>query len=224
MFDVTNVLKKIVPEDDGPGKVVRRKFTVAAINGDNTVNITDGAGVTTPNVPVLAGAQLIVGSKVQVLSERGAMLVLGKVGAAIAPPTTLPYARVTFGTPTLTTGAVTTLTITSNPFNAGSVGVGATDLTVPAGQGGEYEIGASLWYATQATGSGLRQARTSVNGAEFYSKTMTAVGINGIRVGASFTTRRSLAAGDTVNFGGFQTSGGNLALDANSHAWIERIR
>lgn len=227
MLDFTRAIEKIVPEDDGPGKVVRRKFTVAAINGDNTVNITDGAGVTTPNVPVLAGAQLIVGSKVQVLSERGAMLVLGKVGAAIAPPSVNPNAFLTFGTPTLTSGAITTLTPATVPVNDGPMYSGSgTAFTVPTGQGGLYTVGLVLRYASQASASGTRQARVNINGVENMAFQTAAVSpnLNSTNIIVNGAVRVMLNAGDVIEFAGYQNSGANLALVGNSIGYIQKSR
>lgn len=224
MLDFTRAIEKIVPEDDGPGKVVRRKFTVAAINGDNTVNITDGAGVTTPNVPVLAGAQLIVGSKVQVLSERGAMLVLGKVGASIAPPTVLPAALMGFGTPTIADNSVTALTPTVTINDGGMYPGSGTVFTIPVGQGGFYTMGLVLRYSTQSgtAAVGHKQARIHRNGSEYMAFQMPVIpSFNTVVAGV---IRIGLVAGDTISFHAYQNSGSSQTLVGNGTAWIERVR
>lgn len=228
-FDVTKVLKNIVPGQDGPGDVHRRKLVVASINGDNTVNLTDGAGTSIPNVPVLAGAVLAVGSNVQVMTERGAALVLGKVGAAVSP-TILPATFVNFGSPTINNNAITALTPTSVGVNDGPMYPGSgTVFTVPAGQGGFYTIGIFLRYASQATANGTRQARINVNGGDYALFNVPAVAgaqyFNGSNVSVGGVVRAVLAAGATIQFEAYHFAGVSLALTGgNCVAWIERVR
>lgn len=226
MIDITKTLKNIVPEQDGPSDVNRRKMVVAAINGDDTVDLIS-SGVTVPSVPVLAGAFLTVGSNVQVITERGAMLVLGKVGAAIdpTPVAAFPSAYVTLSA-TLANGVVTDFTPATVPYNIGAMYPGSgTTFTVPTGQGGLYQAGIVLRYASQASPAGTRQARVNKNGAEFMLFNQPAVtNYASSNIVVNGGIRLPLVAGDTISFAGFQNSGGSLALVGNSVAWLDRIR
>lgn len=224
MIDYTRILKDIVPEQDGPGDVHRRKFTVASINVDNTVNLTDGAGTSIPSVPVLAGAQLTIGSNVQVMTERGAMLVLGKVGASVAPATTRPNAFFKFGTPSIPHATVVNLTPTSVPINDAGMWVSGTNFTIPAGQGGLYEMGLALRYAGQASPVGHRQARFNINGVNYTYVAQTANDLINTGSPGFGTAEEILVAGDVVSFSAYQTANTTLALDASSHGWLRRIR
>lgn len=224
MIDFTKILKDIVPDSDGPGEVYRRKMVVAVVNGDNTVDLTS-SGVTIPSVPVLAGAQLTVGSNVQVITERGALLVLGKVGAPVAPAVTKPLAHILWGTPNISNGVVTNLTPSSVPVNDGGMWVSGVNFTVPADQGGLYEIGAAIRYAGQATSSqGQRQVRFNVNGANYTYYASMATSLTDTGTPGFAVIRRIMTAGDTISFSAYQVSTITLALDVSSHAWIERVR
>jgi hypothetical protein len=77
-IDFTRLINKINPEPDGTPTVALRTMVVATVNGDGTVNLTS-SGVTIPNVARLASSSVSVGNRVQVLSARGVLLVLGPV-------------------------------------------------------------------------------------------------------------------------------------------------
>lgn len=92
MLDYTRVLKKIVPEQDGPSPTYLRTGTVVADNGDGTAALTLADGVTIlPSVAVLNGVTLTAGMIVQVLTFRGGLLILGPSGSR--PPVTTPLTR-----------------------------------------------------------------------------------------------------------------------------------
>lgn len=78
MIDYTRLLGKLQPEKDGESPVYLRTMTVAAVNGDGSVNLTT-SGVTITNVGRLSSATVSVGNQVQVLVGRGVALVLGTV-------------------------------------------------------------------------------------------------------------------------------------------------
>lgn len=77
-LDYTNILKKLVPEEDGEPSLHLRTMTVAVVNGDGTVDLTT-SGVTVPSVARLSSASVSIGNQVQVLVGRGVMLILGTV-------------------------------------------------------------------------------------------------------------------------------------------------
>lgn len=113
MIDFTALLKKLSPQDEVSGDpgFRLRTATVAAIGAaDGTVDLTLSEGLV-PDVAVLGGASVVVGTVVQVLSYRGALLVLGGSGAALSSPVELAgslsnggYASSTFGNTLTTTG------------------------------------------------------------------------------------------------------------------------
>ena len=225
-FDVTQVLKKIVPEQDGPSNVTLRTGVIAAVNGDGTVNVTMGDGTVVTNKPVVGSSVVFtIGQVVNILTGRNQFLVLG--GTASSGATSgFPSVYVTLGTPTLTNGVITDLTPTSTPYNIGGMYPGSGSVfTVPAGQGGLYQAGVVLRYASQATPAGARQARVNKNGSEFILFNQPAVSnYTSSNIVVNGGIRLPLVAGDTISFAGYQNSGGNLALVGNSVAWLERVR
>jgi len=222
--DYTRLLEKIVPKEDGEDPLRLRTATVTVINSDGTVDITL-SGVTVEDVPVVgSNLGLVVGRTVQVLVHRGDLLVLGQTAGSAA--TANPSAFATFGTPTFTTGNITAITPSAVTVDDGDMypGSGST-FTIPSGQGGLYEIGMVVRYASQAVAAGVRQARINVNGSEYIiNQIPTTAGLNASNIIVNLVARRVMTAGDTVTFLGFQSSGGDLALTGNSHGWIERVR
>ena len=222
--DYTRLLEKIVPKTDGEDVLRLRAAPVVEINADGTADITL-SGVTVTDVPVVGSSlSLVVGRTVQVLTYRGALLILGHTddGAEVARPS----AFATFGTPTFTHNSITTITPSTVTVDDGNMypGSGST-FTIPTGQGGLYEIGMVVRYASQAVAAGVRQARINVNGSEYMlNQIPTTAGLNASNIVVNLVTRRVMTAGDTVAFAGFQNSGGDLALAGNSHGWIERVR
>lgn len=107
MFDMTSFLDKLVPEDDGPSPLTRRKMTVSALNADGTVDLVSG-GVTIPGVAKLISASVWVGAQVQVVSHLGSLLVLGPTNGASSPGVAFtPALTATTTAPTLGTGGGT---------------------------------------------------------------------------------------------------------------------
>lgn len=127
----------------------------------------------------------------------------------------------TFTGASLTSGTTTSLTPTVN-VQTGGVTVSGSTITVPTA--GEYEIGISLRYASQATAAGVRIARFNVNGADAgFLVVPTTTGLNATNITAAFVSRLVLNAGDQVVFQGLHTAGAALALGSPSHAWIDRV-
>lgn len=80
MTDLHRILARLQPEPDGEPTLSRRTATLTAINGDGTVQINlSGVDV---QARALSGWNMTIGSTVQVLVERGDLLVLGE---AITP-------------------------------------------------------------------------------------------------------------------------------------------
>jgi len=225
-FDFTRAIKDISPDDDGPSKLSLRTGVIAAVNGGGTVDVTLADGSTVANKPVVGSSVVFsVGQVVNILTGRGQFLVLG--GTASSGATTgFPSSYVTIGTPTLTTGVITDLTPATIPYNIGGMYPGSgINFTVPAGQGGLYQAAIVLRYASQASPAGTRQARVNKNGAEFILFNQPAVtNYASSNIVVSGAIRIPMSAGDTVSFGGYQNSGGNLAIMGNSVAWFERVR
>lgn len=225
MIDYTKILKRIVPTRDGASPVYRRKATVTAVNMDGTVDIAL-SGVTVPSVPVLAGAQVAVSARVQVLVERGSLLVLGKVGAGVAPPTVWPNAQIDFGAAIIPNTTLTDLVPTSMPFDPNPLypDSGST-FTVPSGQGGLYSYGAHLRFPVQAAATGYRQIRMVVNGVErSIFQEVADSSYNNLSVPVNGGSRAVLAAGSTIIFRVQQTSGVSATLIGTGNiGWIQRI-
>lgn len=80
--DFTRLLQKINPEPDGEPNLSLRTMVVDTVHPDGTVDLTT-SGTTITNVPRLAGAYALAGARVQVLTGRGTMLVLGPVSGKL---------------------------------------------------------------------------------------------------------------------------------------------
>lgn len=90
MIDYTKLRQKLAPEDQvgGDPGLQLRVAVIQAIASDGTVTITL-AGTNIPGVSVLNSAVFAVGTVVQVLSYRGALLVLGASNVSSAQPVSL---------------------------------------------------------------------------------------------------------------------------------------
>lgn len=224
--DYTRLLSKLIPTPDGQDVLRLRTGLVMAVNTDGTADVAI-SGVTVEDLPVLGDSrELIVGQACQVLTYRGSLLVLGQSGSGAAGPVVRPSALFTFGTPSIANNSIQILTPSSITRDDGDMYPGSgTDFTIPAGQGGSYEIGVIMRYATQVAASGLRQARINVNAAEYQVFNMPApTNFNNFNITAAGVVRGELAAGNTVSFLAYQNSGGALALTSHSLGWIERKR
>jgi hypothetical protein len=227
-IDYIRVLEKLIPGADGQDVLRLRTGTIEAINSDGTVDVAI-SGVTVEDIPVLgSNIGLIEDQACQVLTYRGSLLVLGQVGSGAAGPVVKPYAYMTFGATSMTDNTIITLTPATVPYNDGAMYPGSGSLfTIPAGQGGVYEVGIVLRYSTQAVTANTRQARIYINGSEYMSfNTPGVTNFNNTNVIVNGSMPIPLAAGATVQFRGFQNSGAApaLTLTGNSVAWIERKR
>jgi hypothetical protein len=83
-LDMTRLLTKLLPEQDGEDYLRMRTGVVADVNTDGTVDVTL-SGVMVENVAVLSGAVVAEGTVVQILTYRGGLLVLGAAGPASVP-------------------------------------------------------------------------------------------------------------------------------------------
>lgn len=116
MIDITRLLDRLAPEVDGASALRLRTMTVAAINVDETVDLTSGS-TTIPDVSRLDSAPVAVGSPVQVLTGLGQMLVLG--------PTNGPTPLV----PISTHHQAATAPVTANPGPSNLTGCAFTFVT-----------------------------------------------------------------------------------------------
>lgn len=78
MIDYTRLLNKISPQPGGEDVLRLRTGVVDVVNAGGTVDVAV-SGVVIPGVPKIAGANVQVGAVVQLLSYRGALLILGSV-------------------------------------------------------------------------------------------------------------------------------------------------
>lgn len=116
MIDITRMLAKIVPEEDGEDVLRKRTGTVVEINADSTVDVSMD-GVTVENVPALASAVVEPGGTVEMLSYRGGLLILGSVGR-------MPELRIaTSGASAPETGTTTSGTFVTSLTTSGSFGI-----------------------------------------------------------------------------------------------------
>ena len=125
---------------------------------------------------------------------------------------------------TIANNSITTLTPAAVLVNVGGMWTSGTDITIPAGQDGEYEVGVLLRYASQATPSGQRHGRIHVNGSEYMTFLESAVSNTAAtNIVCSGVIPLVLAGGDTVSFAGYQTSGGSLGIVGNSRGWVRKV-
>lgn len=137
---------------------------------------------------------------------------------------TKPYLIATFTNSSLANnnnansgGTNTILSISSAQKNDGPMWSSGSSVTIPAGGGGPYEIGVNLDFASNATG--MRQARVVINGTTYKAWNFPA--ISGFETHASGVIKTVLAAGDVIQFGGFQNSGGALSLISFNECWVK---
>lgn len=222
-IDISQIKKKLVPTPDGQDELRLRTGVVDAINANGTVDIVL-SGVTMTNVPVLAtGYTLTVDRAVQVATYRGSMLVLGHVAASEGDTVQPRFAGSLAVTGIASGGSVTTLTPTGAIVNIGGMWVSGANIVIPSGGGGEYRAGISLRFSSQATGTGFRQARVTVNGSEHMQWNHSANGVNNTNSTVMGQEPLILADADVVTFGAFHTAGATLDIIGNSRLWLERI-
>ena len=99
-----------------------------------------------------------------------------------------------------------------------SVIINTDRITIPSGTGGLYEVGGSASWANSSVGD--RRLQILVNG----STSIAVVGQPSLDGGTLNTemdiyTQYRLSAGDYLTFRGYQTSGGNLAIDKPTGAY-----
>lgn len=82
MIDLTTLLDKLNPDPGGESTVRIRVGTVTTVNANGTLDITMSSGVLVPGVPKLANAVAPAGAVVQMISQRGSLLVIGAVAGS----------------------------------------------------------------------------------------------------------------------------------------------
>lgn len=163
--DLLRVVDRLVPKRDGEPYTTMRTAEVLVDNGDGTRDI-ELSGVTVPNVPMLAGSVAAVSDIVQVVTWKGALLILGKISDGTPPGSGFTGATGATGAtgPAGATGAG--VTGATGPQGA----TGATGATGPQGtqgftgatgpQGNQGATGAGVTGATGATGPQGNQGAT----------------------------------------------------------------
>ena len=107
-IDWTKALERIVPSPDGEPPTHLRTATVNAVNSDGTLDIVL-SGVVIPNIPVVAGVEVLTGQDVNVLARRGGLLVLGPTANAA----TNAAGRIAWNRSTTTVNVTSTSTVGS---------------------------------------------------------------------------------------------------------------
>lgn len=97
MIDLTTLLDKLNPDPGGESTVRIRVGTVTTVNANGTLDITMSSGVLVPGVPKLATAYAPAGAIVQMISQRGSLLVIGAVGSSGANGPMTKTGKVTGG-------------------------------------------------------------------------------------------------------------------------------
>lgn len=135
-----------------------------------------------------------------------------------------PRVNLLLGTPSIANNSIQALTPTSAPVNVGGMWTSGTNITIPSGMGGEYDIGIVCRYASQAVATGMRMVRIHIDGVEYmYNPIPVGSGHNATNVPVLLTVSPVLTAGQVVTFHAFQTSGGALSLAGASHAWVRKV-
>jgi hypothetical protein len=95
-------------------------------------------------------------------------------------------------------------------FGMHSTSVNTSRITIPAGAGGVYLVGGTIYYVANATG--IRGARILKNGATdvVTASFVPAVSSSGLGAGVHIAGLVSLSAADYLELLGFQNSGGAL--------------
>lgn len=212
MFDMTALLDKLVPEDDGPSPLTRRKMTVATLNGDGTVDLVSG-GVTIPSVSRLTSAPVWVGAQVQVITHLGALLVLGPTDSAASPG--VDY------TPTLTA-------LTTPP----ALGTGGSVTGKYWREGGMARVAIRVVWGTAGVSPGAGEYRLTLPIAASGSLTASTGLGNGHPIGTATMRNAATAGSSTGGFAQLATStsililapGGGSVGAANPWAWAVNDR
>lgn len=121
-------------------------------------------------------------------------------------------------TKTFTTSTVQAVDFGIVYYNFGGLYTSGNTVTIL--EDGVYEMGLAYRFATNATG--VRQGRISKNAVtDWYYDERTA--LSGQNTFIHITVEDLLAAGDDIQFMGYQSSGGNLALASTNRAWVRQI-
>lgn len=195
-IDDAGVLHDLTASSGIPATIVDAKGDILAASAADTV------------------ARLAVGTDGHVLTADAAQS-LGIKWAAIGTPAfhgakVYHSADVTKGT-----GSFAVLAFDSETFDTDAYHDTVTNnsrLTIPAGLGGYYEVGAAVKWAANATGA--RYLQIHKNGSVVHE--VTSGGISGEELRQSTTTVLALAATDYVQVIAAQGSGGNLTLEGSS--------
>lgn len=107
------------------------------------------------------------------------------------------------------TGILVSWNVESYDVGGMTTGTGVTMATIPANRGGKYLIGATVQFATNATG--YRQVLIEVSGNTRVRQTNAAVSGNPTRV--SISSVQQCASGDSISIGVFQNSGAALNIE-----------
>lgn len=174
-IDFTRILDKLIPEQDGPPNLTLRALTVVSVNGNGTVNLIDAGGGLQSNVGSISPSRLTAGMKVQVLTGRGVMLILGPTGTP-ASSAWVPTLTATTTPPTLGTGSSLTgnlwrgsdgiVTATARIiFGASGVNAGSGDyrFSIPVAPSSSLATSGSLGAGHPIGTATLRNAATPGN-------------------------------------------------------------
>lgn len=214
--DFTRWLSKLVPEKDGEPNLTLRKMLVATVNGDGTLDLTS-SGVSIPGVPRLDSVSVIAGDRVQVLTGRGMMLVLGPVGAPATRSWT-PTFTATGTPPTIGTGG----TVTGSYRREGGLVIATVDVVfgssgVNAGVGDYRFTGLPAAPSSMLTATGSTSAGSPVGNAVIRNAASAGNSTSAVAQLVSSTTFMLIAPGNSGSGGGIVGAGNPWTWTANCH-------
>lgn len=176
MIDYTKLKKKLVPDQDGEPPVRLRTGTVVEVNGNGTLDIAMSSGVIVPDVPKLATASAPVGAVVQMISQRGSLLVIGASASSSA-------------TGTIEASSTSAFSFSNTAGETGAAVVGVSFVAPPTGEV-MISVGGNIWIGNNTfraiLGWELR------NGAD--------IGVGSVVKGPDY--RYAIVAGRSVTTGG----------------------
>lgn len=179
------------------------------VTGVNPLTINVQGGTFEPGHA--SGYAPVQGDNVAVLRQDDTWFVLGGSKSSTGPGvgSGFIFAR-TAGTQPVANGSSVNATYDTTLYNPALISVPAGIFTVPTGWDGVYDLSGSCRYSANATG--FRLLAITVNGTGICEARFDANTTGGNPTGMNASTPYPLRAGDTVNLGLFQNSGGPLTV------------
>jgi hypothetical protein len=137
-----------------------------------------------------------------------------------------PFALLDMGTPSIANNTIQKINASAGLINTGSMwSSGApSDIVIPTGKNGVYELGAVFRFGSQNPAAGQRNVRLYKNGVEEIQFGQPAVtNYNATNIICAGVYPLALVGGDVITFYAYQNSGGALSLTGNSRGWARQI-